>query len=204
MRRLFVLAISIALFGTLALPVSAASGTGPPPIPTCGPPTGSPGPCQETDHFGQLQFYGSPLPGCTGIFTEWVFVQQTGNGVQHVNVNAAQDFWFTSTMVGPATLVVGTVLLDSNGKPIFDSNGNPIFTADPTKPVFVGQLQQWFGASFNNKNFSNSGTLNLQATAVDGSMTIAAHFNFHINTTGMQPGIPNLNSAHFDVTCTSS
>jgi hypothetical protein len=204
MRRLLVVSLCFALFGALALPVSAASGTGPPPIPTCGPPTGSPGPCQETDHYGQLQFYGSPLPGCTGIFTEWVFVQQTGNGVQHVNVNAAQDFWFTSTMVGPATLVVGTVLLDSNGKPIFDSNGNPIFTADPTKPVFVGQLQQWFGASFNNKNFSNSGTLNLQATAVDGSMTIAAHFNFHINTTGMQPAIPNLNSAHFDVTCTSS
>jgi hypothetical protein len=204
MRRLLVLSLCFALFGALALPVSAASGTGPPPIPTCGPPTGSPGPCQETDHYGQLQFYGSPLPGCTGIFTEWVFVQQTGNGVQHVNVNAAQDFWFTSTMVGPATLVVGTVLLDSHGKPILDSNGNPIFTADPTKPVFVGQLQQWFGASFNNKNFSNSGTLNLQATAVDGSMTIAAHFNFHINTTGMQPAIPNLNSAHFDVTCTSS
>jgi hypothetical protein len=204
MRRLLVLSLCFALFGALALPVSAASGTGPPPIPTCGPPTGSPGPCQETDHFGQLQFYGSPLPGCTGIFTEWVFVHQTGNGVQHVNVNAAQDFWFTSTMVGPATLVVGTVLLDSHGKPILDSNGNPIFTADPTKPVFVGQLQQWFGASFNNKNFSNSGTLNLQATAVDGSMTIAAHFNFHINTTGMQPAIPNLNSAHFDVTCTSS
>jgi hypothetical protein len=201
---LLVLSLCFALFGALALPVSAASGTGPPPIPTCGPPTGSPGPCQETDHYGQLQFYGSPLPGCTGIFTEWVFVQQTGNGVQHVNVNAAQDFWFTSTMVGPATLVVGTVLLDSNGKPIFDSNGNPIFTPDPTKPVFVGQLQQWFGASFNNKNFSNSGTLNLQATAVDGSMTIAAHFNFHINTTGMQPAIPNLNSAHFDLTCTSS
>jgi hypothetical protein len=204
MRRLLVVSLCFALFGALALPVSAASGTGPPPIPTCGPPTGSPGPCQETDHYGQLQFYGSPLPGCTGIFTEWVFVQQTGNGVQHVNVNAAQDFWFTSTMVGPATLVVGTVLLDSTGKPIFDSNGNPIFTPDPTKPVFAGQLQQWFGASFNNKNFSNSGTLNLQATAVDGSMTIAAHFNFHINTTGMQPAIPNLNSAHFDVTCTSS
>jgi hypothetical protein len=200
MRRLFVLAICIALFGTLALPVSAASGTGPPPIPTCGPPTGSPGPCQETDHFGQLAFYGSPLPGCTGIFTEWAFIQQTGNGVQHVNVNRAQDFWFTSTMVGPMTLVVGTVLLDSDGRPILDSNGNPIFTRDLSKPTFTGQLQQWFGASFNNKNFSNSGTLNLQATGSDGS-SISVHFNIHINTTGMQPFIPNMNSAHFDVRC---
>jgi hypothetical protein len=191
MRRLFVLAICIALFGTLALPVSAASGTGPPPIPTCGPGLG---PCQETDHFGSLVFYGNPL-GCPGIFTEWAFIQQTGNGVQHINVNGAQDFWFTSTMVGPMTLVVGTVT--------FDSNGNLIFTQDLSKPTFTGMLQQWFGASFNNKNYSNSGTINLQATGSDGS-SISLHANFHINTTGVQPGIPNLNSAHFDIRCTSS
>ncbi|HEX9095393.1 MAG TPA: hypothetical protein VF990_04745 [Candidatus Dormibacteraeota bacterium] len=199
MRRLFVLTICVALFTALALPASANSGTGPPPIPTCGPGLG---PCQETDHFGQLTFLGSPLPGCTGIFTEWVFIQQTGNGVQHINVNSAQDFWVTTTMVGPMTLVVGTVLLDSNGNPILDANGNPIFTQDPSKPTFTGMLQQWFGASFNNKNFSNSGTINLQATGSDGSH-IAVHASTHINTTGMQPFIPNLNSAHFDVKCTA-
>ena len=190
MRRLFVLAISIAMFATLALPVNAASGTGPPPIPTCGPPTGSPGPCQETDHFGQLVFYGSPL-GC-GASNEWAFVQQTGNGVQHVNVNAAQDFWFTSTMVGPATFVLGTV--------VFDSSGNLIFTPDPKMPTYAGQLQQWFGASFNNKNFSNSGTINIQATGSDGS-SLSLHANFHLNTTGIAPQVPNLNSAHMDIHC---
>jgi len=187
MRRLFVLTICIALFGALALPVSADSGTGFPPIPTCGP---GAGPCQETDHFGQLVFFGSPL-GC-GALNEWAFVQQTGNGVQHVNVNSAQDFWFTTTMVGPATFVLGTV--------VFDSSGNLIFTPDPKMPTYAGQLQQWFGASFNNKNFSNSGTINIQAMGSDGS-TLNLHANFHINTTGMQPFIPNMNSAHFDVTC---
>ena len=98
MRRLFVLTICMALFAALALPASASSGTGPPPIPTCHPGVG---PCQETDHFGELVFYGSPL-GC-GALNEWAFIQQTGNGVQHINVNKAQDSWFTSTMVGPAT-----------------------------------------------------------------------------------------------------
>jgi hypothetical protein len=188
MRRLFVLTTCLALLVGLALPASAASGTGPPPIPTCQPGLG---PCQETDHFGELVFYGSPL-GCPGPFNEWAFVQQTGNGIQHINVNAAQDFWFTTTMEGPAALVLGTV--------VFDSSGNLIFTRDWTKPTYAGQLQQWFGASFNNKNYTNSGTINLQATGSDGS-SLYLHADFHINTTGVQPVIPNLNSAHFDVRC---
>lgn len=197
MRRLLILSLCIAMFGILALPVSAASGTGPPPIPTCGP---GAGPCQETDHFGQLAFYGSPLPGCGGVFTEWAYIQQTGNGVQHVNVNGAQDFWFTSTMVGQMTLVIGTVLLDSNGNPILDSNGNPIFTQDLTKPTYAGHMQQWFGASFNKNNFTNSGTTNFQGSGSDGS-TLAVHFNLHLNTTGKTPFVPNMNSMHFDVHC---
>jgi hypothetical protein len=187
MRRLLVVSLCFALFGALALPVNAASGTGPPPIPTCGPGLG---PCQETDHFGELVFYGSPL-GC-GALNEWAFVQQTGNGVQHVNVNGAQDFWFTSTMVGPARFILGTV--------VFDSSGNLIFTADPKMPTYVGTLQQWFGASFNNKNFSNSGTINIQATGSDGS-SFNLHANIHVNTTGMAPVVPNMNSIHFDVRC---
>jgi len=103
-------------------------------------------------------------------------------------------------MVGQMTLVVGTVLLDSHGNPILDSNGNPIFTQDLTKPTYAGHMQQWFGASFNKKNFSNSGTTNFQATGSDGS-SISVHFNLHINTTGMAPFVPNMNSMHFDVRC---
>jgi hypothetical protein len=174
----------------LALPASAASGTGPPPIPTCGPPFGL-GPCQETDHFGELAFLASPLPGCA--LAGWAFIDQKGNGVQHINVNAAQDFWFTSTMEGTATIVPVNVVLDSKGNPVS-------FTPDPTKPTLTGQLQQWFGAEFNNKNFSNSGTVNFQGTSSDGS-SVSLHFNIHINTTGMAPIVPNLNSMHFDVSC---
>jgi hypothetical protein len=190
MRRLFVLAICIALFGTLALPVSAASGTGPPPIPTCGPGLG---PCQETDHFGQLTFLGSPLPGCGGVFNEWALIDSTGNGVQHINVNKAQDAWFTSTMEGASTLVLGTVTLDGNGNPIS-------FTPDLTKPTFAGQVVQWFGGEFNNKNASMSFTVNLQMTGSDGS-SLTLHLNAHVNSTGNAPFTPNPNSMHFNVTC---
>ncbi len=190
MRRLLVLSICFALFGTLALPVSAASGTGPPPIPTCGPGLG---PCQETDHFGQLTFLGNPLPGCGEVFNEWALIDQRGNGVQHISVDAAQDFWFTSTMEGTSTLILGTVTLDSHGNPIS-------FTPDLTKPTFAGQVQQWFGGEFNNKNKSISFTSNLQMTGSDGSSLIL-HLNAHINSTGNAPFTPNPNSMHFDVTC---
>jgi len=189
MRRLFVLAICTALFGALALPVSANSGTGPPPIPSCYPGVG---PCQETDHFGQLTFLASPLPGCGGVFDEWALIDQRGNGVQHININGAQDAWFTSTMEGPATLVVGTLT--------FDSNGNPSFTPDTTKPTFAGRLQQWFGGQFNKNNASMSLTVNLQMTGSDGS-SLTLHLNSHVNTTGSAPFTPNPNSMHFKVNC---
>jgi hypothetical protein len=61
-------------------------------------------------------------------------------------------------------------------------------------------LQQWFGAEFNNNNFSNSGTVNFQGTSSDGS-SVSLHFNIHINTTGMAPFVPNPNSRNFHVTC---
>jgi hypothetical protein len=189
MRRLFVLAICIALFGALALPASAASGTGPPTAPTCFPGVG---PCEETDHFGELTFLASPLPGCGGVFTEWALIDQRGNGVQHINVNGAQDAWFTSTMVGPTTLILGTVT--------FDSNGNPSFTRDTSKPTFAGQLQQWFGGQLNNKNASMSFTVNSQMTGTDGS-SLTLHLNAHLNSTGNAPFTPNPNSMHFNVSC---
>jgi len=76
MKSLLVLCACVALFAVSALPTAAASGTGPPPNLTCYP---SVGPCQETDHFGQLTFLGSPLPGCTSL--GWALISTNGNGV---------------------------------------------------------------------------------------------------------------------------
>ena len=183
------LSLCIAMFGILALPVSAASGTGFPPPPTCFPGVG---PCQETEHFGEVAFFVTPLPGCPLPFSESAFIDQKGNGIEHINVNNAQDAWFTTTMEGAATVVLGTIS--------FDSSGNPIFTPDLTKPTFAGQLQQWFGGEFNNRNVSLSFTVNLQATGSDGS-SASLHLNAHINTTGNAPFTPNPNSMHFNVNC---
>lgn len=183
MKSLLVLMACVALFVLSALPAGAASGTGYPPQPSCHPGIG---PCQETDHFGLFAFVGSPLPGC-GTLAEDALISTTGNGVQHINVNASQDFWFTSTMVGATTIVQGTGTV-----------GN--FTADPKKPTFSGQLQQWFGEQVNRQNVAVSSTGNFQGTSSTGA-SVSLHFNTHLNTMGAAPPIPNMNSMHFDVSC---
>ena len=184
MKRLFVPAVCLALIVFTVLPASAAS-SGPPPLLSCFPGVG---PCQETDHFGQLTFIGTPLPGCSTI-SGFVQITTIGNGVQHVNVNGAQDFWFTSTMVGPTTIVQGSV----------DLMG--VFTPETSLPSFTGHMQQWFGVQGNRSNFSVSGTTNFQGTNSSTGASVSLHFNFHMNTTGSSSYIPNPNSAHFDVSC---
>jgi hypothetical protein len=185
MKSVLVLLVFVSLFIVAALPAGAATGSA---GPSCHP---GAGPCQETIHFGELAFLGSPLPGCSTL-TEWALIDTVGNGVQHINVNAAQDFWLTSTMEGATTIVQGTVALDQNG--------NLIFTQDTSQPTFSGHLQQWFGESINKNNISVSGTANFQGTSSTGA-SASLHFNIHLNTTGSQPILPNQSSMHFDVLC---
>jgi hypothetical protein len=187
MRAFFVLIACASLLVVSALPADAASG--PPPPLSCHPGVG---PCQETDHFGELTFLGRPLPGCAAL-SEWALVNTVGNGVQHATTNAAQDFWLTTTVEGAATIVQGTVVLDSNGNPIK-------FTPDPTQPTYSGHLQDWFGESINNKNMSISSTANFQGTSSTG-VAFSLHLNAHMNTTGSQPLLPNSSSLHLDITC---
>ena len=187
MKSAFVLIGCLSLLIVAALPAGAASGPGP--ALSCHPGVG---PCQETDHFGQSESFGNPLPGCATL-AGWALISTTGNGVQHMNVNAAQDFWFTFTMEGATTIIQGNVVLDANGNPVS-------FTPDASKPTFTGQLQQWFGAQGNNQNYSSSNTANFHGTSSTGG-SFSLHFTTHVNTTGSAPAVPNMNSLHFDVSC---
>jgi hypothetical protein len=184
MKSLLVFIACAALFVVAAPPAGAASGSGFAPQLSCYPGIG---PCQETDHFSLGAFVGSPLPGC-GTLAEDALISTTGNGVQHINVNASQDFWFTTTMVGATTIVQGTVAADGT------------FIPDYSLPTFSGQLQQWFGESVNRQNVSVSSTGNFQGTSSTGA-SASLHFNTHLNTMGAKPPIPNMNSMHFDVSC---
>jgi hypothetical protein len=191
LKKLLVVVACLTFFAASALPAGAASGVGPPPIPTCLPGLG---PCQETDHFGEFLFVGSPLPGCTSLAGA-ALIDTKGNGVQHINVNTAQDFWFTTTMVGPTHIIQGTAQFDQMGNYIPGT-----FVPDTTLPTIDGHLQQWFGQQANKNNFSASSTGNFQGTNSNG-VSVSLHFNFHFNSTGSHPFMLNMSSFHFDVSC---
>jgi hypothetical protein len=178
MRRLLVLSICFALFGTLALPVSAASGTGPPPIPTCGPPAGAPGPCTETDHFSTE---GPPFPvfiACPPDFGFYL-LSADGNGVQHITVNSAQDGWFTSTFEGTASLDPILVSIDRTTKPPTVTVLGP----DPLRSGITGHIALWFGGSFNNQNYVLHDTGNFKGSTVTSpSRSVDLHFIDHANS----------------------
>jgi hypothetical protein len=189
-RYIWTLAAACCLFSLTAIPASAGS-TGPAPILTCVP---GAGPCQETDHFSQLQFLGGPL-NC-GYFSGWSSVQVTGEGIQHINVNGAQDFWETSTFTGAA--VISPILVQVTPNPPPAPPTITMLGPDPNRPVLTGHLQSWFGFQGNQNNFSESGTANVQATSADGT-SYSLHLNDHLNSTGNNPFVPH--TIVMDVSC---
>jgi len=182
MRRVLAFAAAAVMFGGLAAPASAASAPGPAPMPTCLP---GAGPCTETDHFSQLTFLGWPL-NCQGYFGSWVLIDVTGIGVQHITVNKAQDFWFTTTFEGAVTAkgVLVTITPNPTGPPTFT------ISPDPSRPPLTGHFQTWIGFEGNQKNFVAHDTGNLHLTAPDGT-AYAVHFNDHASSTAANPFVPH-------------
>jgi hypothetical protein len=130
-------------------------------------------------HFSDDDEWGTPLPpaaGCPSFVSEdFVHIVGTGNGIEHINVNKAQDAWFTTTFTGNVTL---TAYPPSSLT--FDDQGNVTGVVGPPDtgvPVFSGRLTEWFGGSFNNKNSVNTGTVNVMATGDGQSLTVHAVFH---------------------------
>jgi hypothetical protein len=176
-RRLIALVAAIFACLVVAMPASASVA----PQPTCFP---GAGPCNETDHYTQAAFPSMAIPSC-GLPAVWIDV--TGNGVQHFNVNQAQDFWETSTLEGAANISLLSVTFDTNHHPIFG----------PGAPYATGHLSTWFGISGNNQNYVVHDTGNLIATTVIGS-PISFHFVDHASSIPPNsiPTFPNFGNAH--------
>lgn len=82
-------------------------------------------------------------------------ISGSGNSVFHVTINAAGDFWLTSTQEAWVTLTPD----------------------DPSMPRFAGHVAAWFGVSDNNRNSVFHDAINGALTATDGS---GAAINFHV------------------------
>jgi hypothetical protein len=194
MRKLVALVVALFALAFLAIPAAANSGTGYAPFPNCHPaipanafgpgqpPVALPstGPCQETDHFGLSAFIAGPGGPCPPPFPGFIAVLGAGNGISHSNVNAADDWWATSTFEGTA---------DVHALLGFDNNG-PIIG-----PLLAtGHQMQWFGNSLNANNFVLHDTGNITITTLTTpAQTFSIHFADHASSTGGNPyvfGVP--------------
>ena len=202
MRKLLAVVATVFALLLLSVPVAANSGTGQAPFPKCHPlipanafgpgqppaDLASTGPCQETLHFGVSIFVPTPGGPCPPPVPGPVVVVGHGNGIEHSNVNKADDWWTTSTFEGSADVFVLT--LDANGNPVLDANGNPVLGA----LLATGHQMQWFGMSLNANNFVFHDTANIRITTVGTpAQTFDVHFADHASSTGGNPfvfGIP--------------
>jgi len=175
-KKRMVLVAARAVLGLVFGAAAAAHADTAPPL-TCG--FTQPGPCQQTAHFTTDDEFGSPLPpgsNCPAVVSnDFVHIVGEGNGIEHVNVNNAQDGWFTTTFTGHVTLTAyppSSLSFDTQGN-VTGITGPP----DANVPVTSGMLTEWFGGSFNNKNAVNHGTINLSVSG--GGMTLNLHAVFH-------------------------
>jgi len=160
MRKVFSIAISVAMFAIFAIvPVQAQAPTGcPPPVP------GQSYNC--TAHISNVTMSmpvtpiacpdGSTVPG--GLLTATV-----DNGVFHLTINKAGDGWDTGTI-----------------------EGGFVFLAD-TGVTYTGHMVQWFGDSFNNQNTVSHFTGTYVGTGSDGSH-LQLHFDFHLGWSATPSG----------------
>ena len=174
------------LAGALATGGAATAAPVPPSAFTCGV-TNFTQPCNQTAHFsdptgGNGPAVGQPSPQATGcptwIATDAPVITGTGNGVEHSIINNNGDGWFTSTFTGTVTVVPSIV------------DGSGMLVPDPNAPTYVGHFTQWFGGSFNNKNFVNHDTISFTGTGSDGS-TISFHQVDHMSTSATAQAAPN-------------
>ena len=199
MKSLRMRVVALTATAALGIPLIAVQSAGAetaPPL-TCG--NTVPGPCQETVHYSNINDLESPAPpggGCPAFLsTDFFAFVGTGNGVEHQNINKAQDGWFTSTFTGSVTI---TPYLDGT----VDGDGNVTSVSNPDTNVgqFTGRITQWFGGSFNNKNSVFHGTINISVTDAHGA-SLRVHFVTHQSTTpGTDPNGPG-HTVFDNITC---
>jgi hypothetical protein len=146
-----------------------------------------------TSHFSVVQQWGSPTTptsqsNCTGpignaLINDYVFIDDTGNGVQHQTVNGAGDAWFTTTFTGTGDI---TFYPPTSVNVTFDNQGNitNVVVTGPSDMTVSAKLQEWFGFEANKQNAVGHGTVNARGTVIAGSALInsGTPVSFHNNS----------------------
>ena len=177
--RLLLLAIAALTFSAAGA-TTAFAGTVPPDQFTCGV-VNFTTPCNQTAHFSDLSEVAPPAPDATGcpayVRTDFAQITGSGAGVEHSIINNNLDGWFTRTENGQVTIVFGT----------FGASGD--FVPDPSAPNPVtGHLTEWFGGSFNNRNFVIHDTINFTGNDASGN-PVSFHAVDHVSISAV--GLPH-------------
>jgi hypothetical protein len=184
MFRIRSIVTSACVIAAASLPLLLAQAASAAPVPasdfTCGVTDFSP--CNQTAHFTDLTQQAPPAPNATGcpayIVNDAAVITGTGNGIEHSIINNKLDGWFTTTWTGQVTIVFYTA----------DALGNPVAVDTSAPNPVTGHLTQWFGGSFNNKNFVVHDTINFTGTDANGN-PVSFHAVDH--TSASAAGLPN-------------
>jgi hypothetical protein len=163
------------------------------------------GPCTDTAHFDQVDQWLSPLgagDNCPAyVVDDFALMVGTGNGIEHVNINKAGDFWATTTFTGQ----VSVAFYDpSNVVASVDDQGDVVSATvtGPADGVLSGHFTQWFGVSDNKQNGTFGQTFSFDGTDAQGN-AIKLHGTMHETWT---PGTETFSGpphhAKFAVSCT--
>ena len=194
-RRIVAGGTLVTLALVLMLPTMAGAATAP--DLACG--NTQPGPCQETVHFSDINDANTPAPpggGCPAYLSQDFFTfVGTGNGIEHINVNKAQDGWFTSTFTGSVTI---TAYL--NGTVDSDGNVTSVSNPDPNVLPLSGKITEWFGGSFNKQSSVIHATINISVTNANGQ-SLRVHFVSHASWTPGTDANGPPHTAFDNITC---
>jgi len=131
----------------------------------------------QTQHFTTVQQFGNPTGPTTNnsncpppVLNDYVYIDATGNGVQHQTVNGAGDSWFTTTFTG-----TGTVTFYPEASLSIDTGGNVTGIIGLPDMTVTGHLTEWFGFEANKQNQVAHGTVNFQGTVVGSGSPIRFH-----------------------------
>ena len=199
MKKVLARMMTATAVAALAVPLMAMqpAGAATEPVLACG--NTQPGPCQETAHYTNIDDKNTPAPpggGCPAFLsTDFFTFVGTGHGIEHINLNKAQDGWFTDTFTGSVTI---TAYL--HGKVDKDGNVKSVSDPDPNVLPYSGKITQWFGGSFNMQSSVFHGTINISLTNANGE-SLRVHFVTHASwTPGSDPNGPP-HTAFDKITC---
>jgi hypothetical protein len=200
LRVLAAIALGLALTGAaVAAPAQAQTA----PELACG--STVPDHCADTAHFDQVDEWDTPIgtdsATCPAYITaDFLHLVATGNGIEHVNINKADDFWATTTFTGTATM---TLYDPANVQATIDDQGNVVAATvtGPPDATITGRFTEWFGVSDNKQNATFGITMSVNGVDQDGH-PIDVHGTSHTTwTPGSEPFVDAPHHAKLAVHC---